>query len=103
MNTQHVSQIAGLAALATATLLAACGSSLTGTYVDQTGEVQLSFQSGNKVVLQRNGHSEQDSYSLKGNKVTMRSSGGTVAIFEIEANGCLHSPLFTELCKPKSS
>ena len=103
MNIKHASKTAGLAALASTMLLAACGQSLSGTYNDQTGEVQLTFQSGSKVTLQRSGQAKQYSYTIKGDKVTVSSSGGTVAIFQIEANGCLHSPLYTELCKPKSS
>ncbi len=92
-----------LSILLAALQLVACGSSLTGTYLDQTGDVQLSFRSADTVVFQRNGRSEQDSYTRTGDKVIVRSSGGTVAIFQIEANGCLHSPLFTALCKAKSS
>ncbi|HWU78390.1 MAG TPA: hypothetical protein VN043_17975 [Rhodanobacter sp.] len=102
MTIRHSRKTSTLAALATTLLLAACGQSLSGTYVDMTGDVQLTFQSGSEVTLQRHGRSEQDNYAIKGDKVTVSSSGGTVAIFQIEANGCLHSPLYTELCKPKS-
>ena len=102
MNIQHIRKSTGLVALATTLTHAACGQNLSGTYVDVTGDVTWTFQSGGKVALQRNGHTEQDNYTIKGDKVTVSSSGGTVAAFQIEANGCLHSPMYTELCKPKS-
>ncbi len=101
MNSHHCGKPVALA-LITAMLLSACASSLSDTYVDQTGDVQLDFQSGDIVALRRNGSTMQYSYAIKGDKVTVGSTGGTVAIFQIEANDCLHSPLFTELCKPKS-
>lgn len=84
-------------------LLTACGQSLSGTYNDQTGDVQLTFQSGSKVTLRQNGRVQQYSYAITGDKLTISSSSGTVAIFQIEPDGCLHSPLYTELCRPKSS
>lgn len=51
MNIRHAGRIAGRIALASNMLLAACGESLSGTYNDQTGQVQLTFRSGSKVTL----------------------------------------------------
>ena len=95
-----------IAALGVFVLLAACGQSgLSGNYVDQDGNVSLTFQSGGKVQYQASetGFTEQDTYTISGKKVTVNSTGGTVGIFEIQPDGCLRSPTMGELCKPKQS
>jgi predicted Rdx family selenoprotein len=93
-----------IAAIGSFVLLAACGAkSLSGTYTDMAGNVSLDFQSGGKVRFHASetGYAEQDTYTVDGKKVTVRSSGGTVGIFEIQTDGCLNSPTMGEMCKPR--
>ena len=96
---------ASIMAFGATVLLGACSKSLSGTYTDQSGNVTLTFQSGGKVKYQASetGFTEEDTYSIKDKKVTIKSTGGTVGIFEIKPNGCLNSPTMGELCQPKTS
>jgi hypothetical protein len=84
-------------------LLGGCAKQLSGSYIDSSGNLSLSFGSGDKVTYHANetGRTVQGSYVLHGDKLTVREAGGTLGIFTLQPNGCLHSPTMGELCRPK--
>lgn len=101
MNTSMSKKIAWIAASSIFVLPAGCGKSdLSGTYVDQAGNMSLIFQSGGKVRYRASetGFTEQDTYTISGKKITVKG----LAPFNIRADGCLVSPTMI-VCKPKKS
>lgn len=94
-------KIACIAASSVFVLLTGCGkSNLSGTYVDQAGNVSLTFQPGGKVRYHASetGFTEQDTYTVSGKKVTVKG----MAPFKIRSDGCLASPTLI-VCKKKKS
>ena len=106
MNIQRSVRCANILIMGASVLFfAGCGDkSLSGTYVDQSGNINLAFESGGKVQYRANatGRNEQDTYAIDGKTVTVKSARGTVGKFTIEDDGCLRSPTMGTLCQPKS-
>ena len=101
MNISMSNKIACIAASSVFVLLTGCGKSdLSGTYVDQAGNVSLAFQSGGRVRYRASetGFTGQYTYTVSGKTMTVKG----MAPFKIRADGCLVSATLI-VCKQKKS
>ncbi|MEO7009005.1 MAG: hypothetical protein ABI156_07665 [Caldimonas sp.] len=87
------------AAIVLAALLAACGSSISGTYGAQKDGAQFVFKSGGKVELNILGMIQEASYVVEDKKVKIATAQG-VQVMNIDAQGCLDGGfMLGKLCR----
>lgn len=87
-------------ALAMAVLLAACGSSVEGTYADEAGVTRDTFKSNGKVSLNTMGVETELDYSEEDGKVKLGSPQGALVMSILE-DGSLQGPMGIKLVKQK--
>ena len=87
------------AAMVLAALLAACGSSLSGTYGSKNDGAQFEFKSNGKVELNILGMIQEASYVVEDRKVKIATAQG-VQVMNIDAQGCLDGGfMLGKLCR----
>ena len=75
-------------------LLAACGKTLDGTYVDKTGMAEFTFK-GNTVEMM----GMEFDYKIEDGKVKFKSGDGTMTVVQIKDDNTLIFPMVGELKK----
>lgn len=78
--------------ISTAFLLAACGQKLSGTYVNQTTDAKLIFESSDKVIYDTGMGKVEVSYKVDGKNLKLISPEGT-QIFTLSDDGSIQAPM----------
>lgn len=79
-------------------LLSACGSKLSGEYVDKAGMISYKFESGNKVYASAMGITTEAKYEIDGNRLKVEGNGQNV-IYTILDDGSIDTGLGIVLTK----
>lgn len=97
-QSEFPARAAGLA-IAAAALLPGCGNSLSGTYSNARGFIEVTFKSGGKAELSAMGTTRELSYEIDEGKVRV-TDGKTIELWPILDDGCLKGGgLIGKLCK----
>ncbi|MEO6897498.1 MAG: hypothetical protein ABI218_12715 [Caldimonas sp.] len=96
-STRRIATLTSTAA--TLALLAACGSSLSGTYGEKGG-VTFEFHSNGKVELDVLGPVQEATYVVEDGKVKISSPSQGTMVLKIDPQGCLDGgAMMGKLCK----
>jgi len=72
MNRSMQSRMVAVVMLAALAWLAGCGSKLQGTYQNENGSIVVELRSGGKARVTLMGESEECTYEVKGDKVSVK-------------------------------
>ena len=78
--------------------IASCGSGVTGTYHDATGNVSLDLQSGGKAHISVMGEQHDLTYKVEGNKITLHDPAdaqGDEVVATLNSDGTLALAMWT--------
>ncbi len=88
--------------LVAALLLSACGSKLDGTYADDSGLINYTFESNGKVTQSTLGTYEVEmNYEVEGNKIKILIPQEDSLVLTLQDDGSIQGPMGFKLSKQK--
>lgn len=82
-----------LLAITSLLVLSACGSGVSGTYSDESGAMELKFESGGKAIQSTFGIQMEMKYEVDGDKVKLISPQGTLVMTKQADGSIVAGPL----------
>ncbi len=79
-------------------VIAACGSSVEGTYSSANGLALLELRSGGKATTTQMGQTSECTYTVDGNQIQLNCGGGK-SVYRVNSDGSLTGPGFIGVMK----